>query len=121
MLSITLTLNGRGHELLWSRNRVVELKDNRLAGRNCVSIRPTATQFCPRWSSSGQGQVQGQCLDLRSQYQGQGHKIGFKAARGQGLVSRTTSLAFNVVTSCRRCQIKKISKTRGILNKLNYR
>ena len=39
-----LPADARGHELLWSRNRVVELEDNSLAGKDCVSIRPTATQ-----------------------------------------------------------------------------
>ena len=40
------------HELLWSRDRVVKLEDNRLAGKDCVSIRPTATQFCPHWCAA---------------------------------------------------------------------
>ena len=42
-----LPADERSRELLWSQDGVVKLEDISVTGKDCVSIRPTATQSCP--------------------------------------------------------------------------
>ena len=34
--TVQLLADGAGHEILWSQNRVVQLEDNDLAGKDCL-------------------------------------------------------------------------------------